>query len=132
MLFVDAPPVRGSVKRAMESPTAASARVEPGGLSLWSNQMSSINGLGGVSPLQPTSNATNTAAPQSTTGTQKPSLSDRLELSGVSHLLASLKTNDVRTDKVAAVKAQIASGIYDADGSKLDAATDKLLDEINK
>jgi negative regulator of flagellin synthesis FlgM len=93
--------------------------------------MSSINGLGGTSPLQQTQNVTpkNVNAPQ---GTNKPSLSDRLELSGVSHLLSSLKTNDIRTDKVAAIKAQIASGIYDADGSKLDAATDKVLDAISE
>jgi anti-sigma28 factor (negative regulator of flagellin synthesis) len=93
--------------------------------------MSSISSLGGASPLPPTQNVKNTTAPQAT-GAGKPSLSDRLELSGVGHLLTSLKTNDVRNDKVAAVKAQIASGIYDADGSKLDAATDKLLDEISK
>jgi anti-sigma28 factor (negative regulator of flagellin synthesis) len=93
--------------------------------------MSSINGLGATSPLQPTQNVTpkTATAPQAAA---KPSLSDRLELSGVSHLLSSLKTNDVRTDKVAAVKAQIASGIYDADGSKLDAATNKLLDAISE
>ncbi len=94
--------------------------------------MSSINGVGAASSLQPTQNVKNTSSTQETTSTTKPSLSDRLELSGVSHLLASLKTNDVRTDKVAAVKAQIASGIYDADGSKLDAATNKLLDELSK
>lgn len=56
---------------------------------------------------------------------------DRLELSGASHLLASLKTNDVRADKVAAIKAQIANGTYETD-DKLDGATDKLLDELNK
>jgi anti-sigma28 factor (negative regulator of flagellin synthesis) len=58
---------------------------------------------------------------------------DRLELSGVSHLLKTLKASgDVRTDKVASVKAQIESGTYDADGQKLDAATDKLLDDLMK
>jgi len=90
--------------------------------------MSSINGLGATPPLQPTQNITGkTATPQAA----KPSISDRLELSGVSHLLQTLKTNDIRTDKVAAVKAQIADGSYDADGSKLDAAVGKLLDFIS-
>jgi anti-sigma28 factor (negative regulator of flagellin synthesis) len=56
--------------------------------------------------------------------------SDRLELSGASHLLATLKTNDVRLDKVNAIRQQIQDGSYDADGKKLDAASDKLLDEL--
>jgi len=55
----------------------------------------------------------------------------KLELSGVSHLLKTLKNNDVRTDKVAVVKAQIEAGTYD-DEKKLDAAVDKLLDDLLK
>jgi len=94
--------------------------------------MSSINSVGGTSPLQqPQTAAPKTVSAADATATPKASLSDRLELSGVSNLFASLKANDIRTDKVAAIKSQIASGIYDADGSKLDAATDKLLDEIS-
>jgi len=58
--------------------------------------------------------------------------SDRLELSGASHLLAALKTNDVRTDKIASVRQAIQDGSYDADGKKLDAAADKLLDELGQ
>ncbi len=94
--------------------------------------MSSINGLSGASQIQQAQNLTGKPAvttPQSTTTTRA---SDRLELSGASHLLQTLKTNDVRVDKVADIKAQIANGTYDADGSKLDAATSKLLDEISK
>jgi len=56
---------------------------------------------------------------------------DRLELSGVSHLLQSLKSNDIRGDKVATVKAQIAAGTYD-DDQKLDVAVDRLLDDLSK
>jgi anti-sigma28 factor (negative regulator of flagellin synthesis) len=56
--------------------------------------------------------------------------SDRLELSGVSHILTALKAGDVRTDKVAQIRQQIQNGTYDADGKKLDAAADKLLDEL--
>jgi anti-sigma28 factor (negative regulator of flagellin synthesis) len=55
---------------------------------------------------------------------------DRLELSGVSHMLAALKSGDVRTDKIAQIRQQIQTGTYDADGKKLDAAADKLLDEL--
>jgi len=57
--------------------------------------------------------------------------SDRLELSGASHLLSVLKTNDVRTDKIASIRQQIQDGTYDADGKKLDAAADKLLDDLS-
>jgi flagellar biosynthesis anti-sigma factor FlgM len=57
--------------------------------------------------------------------------SDRLELSGASNLLAALKANqDVRVDKVATIRQQIQNGTYDADGSKLDAAANNLLDEL--
>ena len=56
---------------------------------------------------------------------------DRLELSGVSHLLKTLKNNDVRTDRVAIIKAQIEAGTYE-DDRKLDAAVDKLLDDLLK
>ena len=94
--------------------------------------MSSINGLGGTSPLQQTQNIIAKTLNNTAPASQTSKASDRLELSGMSHLLSSLKTNDIRVDKVTAVKAQIAAGIYDADGAKLDAATDKLLDEISK
>lgn len=57
--------------------------------------------------------------------------SDRLELSGASHLLKTLKANDVRTDKVASIKSQIEAGTYE-DDHKLNVAIDKLLDELNK
>jgi len=68
-----------------------------------------------------------------TDGSTPMKATDRLELSGASHLLAALKANSgVRADKVADIKGQIAAGTYDADGSKLDSATDKLLDELNK
>ena len=57
---------------------------------------------------------------------------DRLELSGVSHLLKALKANsDVRTDKVAEIKAQIEAGTYE-DEKKLDVAVDRLLDDLLK
>jgi flagellar biosynthesis anti-sigma factor FlgM len=93
--------------------------------------MSSINGLGGLSPIQQPQTITGKSV-NSTSQTSSTSASDRLELSGASQFLQVLKSNDVRTDKVAALKAQIADGSYDADGSKLDAATGPLLDELLK
>ncbi len=58
---------------------------------------------------------------------------DRLELSGMSNLLKTLKASgDVRVDKVSTIKAQIESGSYDTDGKKLDASLNKLLDDLLK
>jgi anti-sigma28 factor (negative regulator of flagellin synthesis) len=61
----------------------------------------------------------------------KPSTAvDKLELSGVDQLLKTLKSNgDIRADKVAEIKAQIAAGKYE-DDAKLDIAADKLLDDL--
>ena len=92
--------------------------------------MSSINNVGNNSPIQkvvgqPIQKQVPTDAPK-----QLP-LTDRVELSGVSHLLKALKTNDVRADKVAEIKAQIEAGTYDTD-EKLDVATDRLLDDLLK
>ena len=91
--------------------------------------MSSINGLGQPAPVQQTSNAKPAAAVENAAPSRA---ADRVELSGVSHLLKSLKTNDVRVDKVAQIKAQIEAGTYDADGSKLAGSLDGLLDDLTK
>lgn len=57
---------------------------------------------------------------------------DRLELSGSSHLLQTLKANNgIRAAKVASIKAQIQAGTYETD-EKLNGAVDKLLDELNR
>lgn len=92
--------------------------------------MSSINTLGGPAALQQTQAAAAKAPATETSAATRPSVSDRLELSGVSHLLTTLKASgDVRVDKVASIKAQIEAGTYD-DDAKLDAATDRMLDEV--
>ena len=92
--------------------------------------MSSINGLGNSSPVQkivsqPIQKQVPADAPKQL------AMTDKLELSGVSHLLKSLRNNDVRVDKVAEVKAQIEAGTYE-DDQKLDAALDRLLDDLLK
>jgi anti-sigma28 factor (negative regulator of flagellin synthesis) len=93
--------------------------------------MSQIDNVTGSTPLQqvvanPIQKQIPTDAPV------QPTATDRLELSGASHLLQALKSNDVRTDLVSSIRQQIDSGTYDADGAKLDGAVDKLLDELNK
>ena len=91
--------------------------------------MSQINNVSPNNPIQQiVNNPVQKQIPAETT--QAPT--DRVELSGVSNFMQILKTNDVRPAKIAAIRAQIDAGNYDADGSKLDAATDALLDELNQ
>lgn len=95
--------------------------------------MSSINGVGGNSPVQkivsnPITKSTPADAPKSTGAT---GATDKVELSGMSHLLKALKNNDVRTDKVADIKAQIEAGTYE-DDAKMDVAVDRMLDDLMK
>jgi len=96
--------------------------------------MSSINGLGNSTPIQQTQNvaAKSAATPAGDAAPAQSRAIDRLELSGVSQMFKTLKNNDVRAEKVAAIKAQIESGTYDADGTKLNASLDGLLDDLTK
>jgi anti-sigma28 factor (negative regulator of flagellin synthesis) len=93
--------------------------------------MSQVNNISQTTPVQkivtsPIQKQVPSGAPQS------PCPSDKLELSGSNSLLQALKSNtDVRTVKVATIRDQIQSGTYDADGTKLDAAVDKVLDQLN-
>lgn len=90
--------------------------------------MSNINGIGqarGINPLQAPKPAAKTQAAEQA-ATQR---TDKVELSNVNALLTKLKSNDVRTDLVADVKAQIEAGKYESN-DKLDAAIDKLMDDL--
>ena len=105
--------------RAMESPANL---LEP------RTSMSSVNSVGNNSPIQniinqPIKKQIPTSAQPASTG------ADKVELSGVSHLLTSLKANDIRLDKVASIKSQIESGTYETD-DKLNIAADRLLDDV--
>jgi anti-sigma28 factor (negative regulator of flagellin synthesis) len=94
------------------------------------SQVNNINNLAQTNPIQKiTANPVQKQIPADASPVRA---SDRLELSGASHLLATLKTNDVRTDKIASIRQQIDAGTYDASGQKLDAAADRLLDELNQ
>lgn len=89
-----------------------------------------VNNVGSSSPVQkivtnPVQKQVPADAPKQLRAT------DRLELSGASHLLNSLKSNDVRADKVAAVKSQIEAGTYE-DDKKLNVAVDRLLDDLTR
>lgn len=93
--------------------------------------MSSINGVNGSVPLNPptASAARSGRAASAAAGGVRPQ-ADTVELSGVNHFLSLLKSNDVRSEKVAAVKAAIEAGTYETP-DKLDVAVDRLLDELS-
>src|SRR3954468_22696888 len=100
-----------STAGAMESPadlwTLAAGSERP---------MSSINGLGNSSPVQKiVANPIRKEIPTDAAAPTSANRTDKVELSGVSHLLKALKANDIRTDKVAAIKAQIEAGTYEDD-----------------
>ena len=91
--------------------------------------MSRIDGVGN-SPVQRVI-GTNVGRPAGASAASAVGPRDKVELSGMSHLLKTLKSNDIRTDKVAAVRAQIEAGTYE-DDTKLDVAVDRLLDDLMK
>jgi len=89
----------------------------------------SIQGIGNNSPVQKvTANPIQKSIPA---GSSQPSRgTDKVEISGMSQALATLKSGgDFRADKVAAIKAQIEAGTYE-DDKKLDIAADRLLDDL--
>lgn len=91
--------------------------------------MSSINGVNSNLPVHTAVNQT-TPRPAAAEPAGHSPIIDKLELSGASHLLTSLKSNsDIRTDKVAAIKSQIEAGTYE-DDAKLNVAIDRLLDDL--
>ena len=91
--------------------------------------MSAINGIGSNNPVQKIQTTPVMREVQATQLPKQLPLTDRVELSGVSHLLATLKANDVRADKVQSIRAAIDAGTYETE-AKLDAAIDKLLNDL--
>ena len=89
------------------------------------NPAASTNAAASVGKLQAARKAYDAPPPTAA----QPRAADRLELSGASHLLELAKANDVRMEKVAALKAQIEAGTYDLD-AKADAVADRLLDDL--
>ncbi len=54
---------------------------------------------------------------------------DQVDISFEAQMLSGTQTDNVRAERVATIKAQIASGVYETPG-KLDAAVSRLLDEL--
>jgi flagellar biosynthesis anti-sigma factor FlgM len=61
--------------------------------------------------------------------TVRPRAADRLELTGVSHLLELARTSDVRMEKVQMIRDQIEAGTYDVE-AKADTVADRLLEDL--
>ena len=83
--------------------------------------------LHGAQPINAPHRAPQT---ESTTGTSSLTEVDQLDISREADMASRANgLADVRTDRVAELRAQIASGAYETD-AKLDVALDRLLDEI--
>ena len=92
--------------------------------------MNPFNNVGGNNPIhqvnsQPIQKQVPTEAPV------RQRASDRVELSGMGNILKALKSNDIRADKVSTIKAQIEAGTYESE-DKIDAAVDRLMDDLSK
>jgi flagellar biosynthesis anti-sigma factor FlgM len=91
--------------------------------------MNPVNGIGSSNPINPvTSQPVRKSVPADAPPQSR--ATDKVELSSMPQLMATLKQNDIRADKVADIKAQINAGTYE-DDAKLDATADKLLDELS-
>lgn len=92
--------------------------------------MSGINNISGNSQVQKVVQnpiQREVSAPGSTGPSRG---ADKVEFSGLDAMLKTLQAGgDIRTDKVAQIKSQIEAGTYE-DDKKLDAAVDKMLDDL--
>lgn len=93
-------------------------------------QISGHGQIHGAHGLQGPHTPRGKATPQAE-GASRPATIDQLDISAEASQAAdaSAAGGEIRTDKVAEIRAQIASGAYET-ADKLDAAVDRLLDEI--
>jgi len=94
--------------------------------------MSSVNPLQGNRPVVSpavVSPAQIRQASSTSTEPAKQRAADRLELSGLSPMLDRMKSTDVRQEKIAEIRQQLAEGTYETQ-EKIDAAVGKVIDEL--
>src|SRR5438105_10343996 len=114
----------------MESPAEKMSPLASG----WCT-MSAINGIGSHNPVQkvvsqPIQKQLPATPATANKAVQGRAIADKVQLSHVNQLLATLKSGgDIRADKVAAVRAQLKAGTYESE-AKLDAAIDRLIDDL--
>jgi len=92
--------------------------------------MNLINSINSTVPATPVSPAGSTPAAAPASGATPSRGADTVEISGTAQLMATLKANPIRTDKVADIKSQIAAGSYE-DDNKLTITADRVLDDLN-
>ncbi|MFV1966466.1 MAG: flagellar biosynthesis anti-sigma factor FlgM [Pirellulaceae bacterium] len=89
-----------------------------------------INGPAQIHGAQPINAPHRTATSQASSPGDSPTTVDQLDISREADLASRLRdVPDIRADKVAEIRAQIDSGVYETD-DKLDTAVSRLLDEI--
>ena len=91
--------------------------------------MSAINSVGPTTPINKLQAPAAPAKPADPADQTLFRDRDSVELSGVQAFLQTLKTNDIRAEKVAEIKSQIAADTYESE-EKFDIAADKLLDDV--
>ena len=95
--------------------------------------MSAIHGIGANSALNKVvNNPIRKQLPTAQPAAVQTRAHDKVQLSGVSHMLQVLKTGgDIRADKVASIREQLKAGTYESE-AKLDAAIDRLIDDLGR
>ena len=89
-----------------------------------------IHGLGPVHGPQSIQGPNRTQAPQPTQAKRSAAGVDQLDISPKAQMLSQVRDiPDIRTDRVAEIRAAIESGAYETE-EKLEVALDRLLDEI--
>jgi negative regulator of flagellin synthesis FlgM len=87
-----------------------------------------LNGTGGAQPIYPRL-AAYTVESGSSVGVSAPQ--DQVEISSIGRMLEGIESlPDIRHERVAAIRQQIAQGVYETP-EKLEIALDRLLDEMS-
>ena len=90
-----------------------------------------INGLSNLHGAQPINGLQRTQSTQAAPQADNWSTVDELEISPEAEFVSEVRDiPDIRADRVAEVRAQITSGVYET-SEKLDMAVGRLLDEIS-
>jgi len=94
--------------------------------------MSAINGVGGNSPVQRIASPKTIHKTLPASPATQLKQTDKVTLTHVNQLLATMKAGgDIRADKVASIRAALKAGTYET-SAKLDAAIDRLIDELGR
>ena len=89
-----------------------------------------VNGIGSVSGSFPVRPSQGAARPAPTPDAKPISTDDQVEISSVGRMFdAASRSSDVRSERLAQIKAAIDQGVYDTD-DKLEAALERMLSEI--